>query len=443
MIVATTKIAEKPINDTIKPMPESIASFRLDWTSCSNSFIATPPNSILSIDESEIKIHRIHVFRLPQTSLTQIVHSLQPISDNQDGLPDEMILRYTNTYRKSGVSGLVTKIWNAIDKGTVQPVYLLTGTEQHLIDETIKKITAAVPGMTSSEVNRFDLDETPVQAVLEVADEFPFLVEHKVIIAKNCSFLKAADQSKDKQPHQLEQLEQWLENPSPTATVIFVAPYEKLDSRKKITKKMKAHAIVVEAETLQGRDLAAWVMQQGADKGIDIDIEEAELLIETAGTDLLTLAAEIDKLAAYLSFQGPVTAELIGQLVTRMPEVDVFRLTDSFVNGRKSESLSVYHDLLRNGEEPIMLASLIAGQVRLMVHVANLRKKGYQQQQIATALHVHPYRVKLMMQRKLPDLPVLYKALDDLATIDLQLKTMSGNRQRRLELFLMGGLTAK
>lgn len=335
---------------------------------------------------------------------------------------------------------MVTKIWNEIEKGDVQPVYLLTGTEQHLIDETVKRLIRAVPGMTASEVNRFDLEEVPVQTVLEVADELPFLVDHKLIVAKNSTFLKATDNSKEKQPHQLELLEKWLENPSPTSTVVFVAPYEKLDARKKITKKIKKHAVVLEAVALQGQDMTTWIMQQGRDKGVTIDKKEAAFLIEMTGSDLLMLSTEIDKIAGYLAFSGTVTEDIIEQLVPRTPEMDVFRLTDSFVNNRRAESLSVYHDLLRNGEEPIMLSSLIASQVRLMIHVVNLRKKGYQQQQIATTLHIHPYRVKLMMQKSLPAMTVLMKALDDLATIDLQLKTMSGNRQRRLELFLMNGL---
>ncbi len=335
---------------------------------------------------------------------------------------------------------MVTKIWNQIEKGDVQPVYLLTGTEQHMLDETIKRLIKAIPDMTSSEVNRFDLEEIPIQAVLEVADEFPFLVDHKLIVAKNCSFLKATDNSKEKQNHQLESFEKWLENPSPTATVVFVAPYEKLDARKRITKKIKKHAVVVEAVALQGQDLSTWIMQLGSDKGIVFDKNVADYLIEMSGTDLLTLSTEVDKLAGYLAFQGVVTIDMIEQLVARTPEMDVFRLTDSFINNKKAESIAVYHDLVRNGEEPIMMASLIASQVRLMIHVTNLRKKGYQQQQIATTLHIHPYRVKLMMQRNLPPMQTLLKALNDLATIDLQLKTTSGNRQRKLELFLMNGL---
>ena len=64
------------------------------------------------------------------------------------------------------------------------------------------------------------------------------------------------------------------------------------------------------------------------------------------------------------------------------------------------DTVSIYHDLLRNGEEPIMLTSLIARQIRLMIHVQSLRKKGYQQHQIAKTLNVHPYRVKLMMENR-------------------------------------------
>ena len=48
-IVATTKIPEKATNATIKPTAESRKSLRLDCTSCSNSFIATPPIDTLIV----------------------------------------------------------------------------------------------------------------------------------------------------------------------------------------------------------------------------------------------------------------------------------------------------------------------------------------------------------------------------------------------------------
>ena len=88
-----------------------------------------------------------------------------------------------------------------------------------------------------------------------------------------------------------------------------------------------------------------------------------------------------------------------------------------------------------------MLTSLIAGQIRLMIHVQTLRKKGYQQQQIAKTLRVHPYRVKLMLEnRRLPNENRLLEILQQLAEIDYKLKTTSGKRERLLELFFMDSI---
>lgn len=333
---------------------------------------------------------------------------------------------------------MATAVWKQIDAGNIQPVYVLTGVEQYVFDETIRKLTKAIPMMESSDIIRFDLEETPVEIVLEEADTLPFLQERKLIIAKNATFLKAQDRSKEKVVHQVELLEQWLKNPSPTATVVFIAPFPSLDSRKKITKAFKKNAVMIEATKLEGTDLTVWIQQEASSKGLQIEREMAQFLIEMAGDDLLSLATEIEKIALFLGEGEVVTQQVIEQLVPRTPEMDVFRLTDAYVNGDVPKSITVYKDLLRNGEEPIMLTSLIAGQVRLMLQVGTLLKKGYQQQQIAKTLSVHPYRVKLVASnRRIPNEKRLMQILQELATIDYQLKSTSGNRARLLELFFM------
>ena len=107
--------------------------------------------------------------------------------------------------------------------------------------------------------------------------------------------------------------------------------------------------------------------------GRESDQLTAEFLVKMAGDDLLTLSSEIVKMATYLNGEGDITADVIESLVPRTPEMDVFRLTDAYVSGKVSNTVAIYHDLLRNGEEPIMLTSLIASQIRLMVHVGLLQ----------------------------------------------------------------------
>lgn len=329
-------------------------------------------------------------------------------------------------------------IWKKIASGKIDPVYLLTGVEHHIFDSTIERLKKALPEIDEASIIRMDLTELPVEAVIEEADTLPFLEDHKLIIATNASFLSGQDKKRSDVEHNLEVLEEWLANPSPTATVVFIAPYEKLDGRKRITKKMREMTTVIEALRLEGNDLFTWIQQEARTNGVNITTQTAQVLVSMAGDNLLALSNEIGKIAVYLGEQGEITPDVIEELVTRTPEMDVFRLTDAYIAGNIARTVSIYHDLLRNGEEPIMLTSLVAGQIRLMIHVQSLRRKGYQQHQIAKTLHVHPYRVKLMLEnRSLPGEERLLMILKNLAEIDYKLKSTSGKRERLLELFFM------
>lgn len=332
-------------------------------------------------------------------------------------------------------------IWSKINKGEIDPVYLLTGVERHIFDATIERLKKAMPEIEDVDVIRFDLEETPVEVVMEEADMLPFLQDHKLIIANNAVFLSGQDKKKSEAEHNVTALERWLENPSPTATVVFIAPYEKLDGRKRITKKMRKLATTIEANRLEGNDLLTWIQQEASRHHVKISSRTAETLVNTVGDGLIGLSTEIEKMAIYLGENQEITDDLIEQLVPRTPEADVFRLTDAYLAGNVGRTISIYHDLLRNGEEPIMLTSLIAGQIRLMIHVGSLRKKGYQQNQIAKTLRVHWYRVKLIMENpRIPSEERLLDILSQLAVIDYKLKTTSGKRERLLELFFMNAL---
>lgn len=347
------------------------------------------------------------------------------------------MVRY-NEFTVKGVVQLVNAIWKKINEGNIEPVYLLTGTERFLMDMTIKRLMKGLPDIDADSVIRIDLEETPIEVVIEEADTLPFLEEKKLIVANNASFLKASDKSKEKVIHNLTLLENWLDNPSPTAIVVFIAPYEKLDGRKKITKTLQQKAVVVEAIALTGRDLLTWIQQEAGTKGVKISPENAQFLVDMNGDSLLSLSSELTKIAMYMNGEGEITKDIIELLVPRLPEMDVFRLTEAYMTGNVKETIKIYHDLLQNGEEPIMLTSLIASQIRLMIHVSTFVKKGYQQQQIAKTLNVHPYRVKLIMEnRRIPKMERLLLILKKLAHIDYQLKSTGGKRERVLELFFM------
>lgn len=339
---------------------------------------------------------------------------------------------------------MITSIWKSIRSGQIAPVYLLIGTESYFIEKTLDLLKSSLAKAGESELTFFDLDEVPVDHVIDEADTFPFFSDRKLIIAKNASFLKAAERGKEKINHDLKLLESWLENPPSASVTVFVAPYEKLDERKKIVKSIKQHAVVVEAKSLQANDLESWLSQEAKSFGKDISRGAVRKLIEMAGTNLTLLSSEVEKMSLYLGAEGEITEELVEGMTARTLEQDAFKMLQAYLDGNISTALSVYYDLLRQKEEPVALAALLASQIRFMVHVYYLQKKGYHAQQISKQLKAHPYRVKLLVEKRqsLSEQRLL-EVLGDLADIDLQLKTVSGNRERVLEFFLMKRGTKK
>jgi DNA polymerase III subunit delta len=146
-------------------------------------------------------------------------------------------------------------------------------------------------------------------------------------------------------------------------------------------------------------------------------------------------------MATYVGEQQEITKSDVELLMTRTLEQDAFQLLNAYLRGDTTTALMVYHDLLRQKEEPIMLTALLASQIRLMSNVRYLQKKGYHAQAIAKQLKVNPYRVKLIVEsRQQVGEDRLLEVLHRLAGADFQLKTSSGRRERILELFLMNKL---
>lgn len=166
-----------------------------------------------------------------------------------------------------------------------------------------------------------------------------------------------------------------MKSPSPSAITVFIAPYEKLDERKKITKAMKQTANVIESVSLQVHDLKGWILHELSTHGKTMSDESIDCLIELGGTDLVHLQTELAKIATFVGEEQEIDSDTIKKLLVRTLEQDVFTLGNAYLSGHKSEAIEIYHDLLKRKEDPLKLNALIATQVRLMVQVSHLKKK--------------------------------------------------------------------
>ncbi|MCV9884919.1 DNA polymerase III subunit delta [Metabacillus halosaccharovorans] len=334
---------------------------------------------------------------------------------------------------------MIFDVWKDIQNKKLTPVYLLLGEEAFLMQETLRYIVQASLLEEEKDFNlsMYDMEDTAIETAIEDAETLPFMGERRVVVIKNPVFL-TSEKKKEKVEHGIEKLEQYLHSPAPYTVVVFVAPYEKLDERKKITKLLKKQATVLEMKSLSDADTIKWMVNVARETQVELEGDAVnQLLLLTAG-DLMVIHQELQKLSTYVGEGGIVTVDTVNLLVARTLEQNIFDLIDHVIHKRSKHALQIFYDLLKNNEEPIKILSLLVNQFRLILQVKELSTVGYGQQQIATTVKVHPFRVKLALQQaKLFQTEELAKILMELAEADYEMKTGKKDKQLLIELFLL------
>ncbi|WP_019636795.1 DNA polymerase III subunit delta [Paenibacillus fonticola] len=326
-----------------------------------------------------------------------------------------------------------------IKQGRISPLYVCYGTEKYQINEFIALLEKHVVDEEQRDFAfaAFDLAETPIEAVVEEAETLPFLVPRKLIVVKDAA-LFTAGRDGGKIEHKLESLTAYMANPAEYSVIVFVVQGEKLDERKKIVKAIKASGTVLSFMPLGAGELVQWVVKQAEKRGCRISGEVAESLIAASGVQMSVLAIELDKLCLYAGSGGVIDQGAVDQLVVRSTEQNVFAMVEFIAGLKLEQALNIFYELLKQREEPIKIAALIARQFRIMLQVKELGRQSYSQQQMASQLGLHPYAVKIAGdQARRFDTAKLREVLSELAQLDYKMKSGGIDKVLGLELFLL------
>lgn len=323
--------------------------------------------------------------------------------------------------------------------------YLIWGTEDLLITQAIQAFEERMKADKEDSLNtyHFNLKDSPIEDIIHEAKSLPFFGEKKLIIVHD-SYILTGKKTTGSHSHNLEELERYLADPSSFSVVVFIAPYDKLDKRKKVTKQLLKQSEVIEAEASRQGEIEAYLKAFFQSKDVRIEKEPLQLLLQLTDWSLTRAVGEAEKLALYHGGHSEITVDSVDRLVSKSLEQNIFELNDRVLNRQVKASIELYQDLLTQKEDPIKILALMIGQFRLLLQVKILKSKGYQQSDIAAILKVHPYRVKLAIQKeqKFPQ-SVLSQAHHMLISADHEVKTGRSNPEMAVELFIMqfAGLT--
>lgn len=326
-----------------------------------------------------------------------------------------------------------------IRQGNFSSVYLVLGEERYFIERIRETLIENVLDEEAIDLNfsSFDMKENTISDVLFEAASFPFFGDRKLIFVQDPFFL-TGKKVRNAPEHHLEELEDYLENPAEFSIMVFFAPYEKLDGRKKISKLVKKKAEVIDVSAPRPNESSRYIKEVVKEKGYRFSEGAFQLFTERTDGDLTSMMHELDKLFLYHADSKNITKNSIQQLVPKTLEQNVFELNTKVLNNQVEASIETYHDLLVQKEEPIKIVALLISQFRLLLQVKILQRQGYQQNDIAKVLKVHPYRVKLALQNiRKYNQALLSEALNYLIDADFKMKTGQIDQELQVELFIM------
>ena len=243
------------------------------------------------------------------------------------------------------------------------PVYLLLGDD----DAELSRLAAAVTTLVEDELRVFNVERlyagektTTAASIVEACRQMPMMGDRRVVVVLRAEkLLKPKRRGKqlsedadddEEAPGDLDPLTVYVQNPSPTTTLVFAAA--DIDRTRKAGKAILKHATVVECWGLKpGKDARGTDLHQAArmaeqmvkkavaEAGQVIEPSAARLVAERAGFDIVRLRGDIDRLMLYTVGKPGITLADAREIVSAETTHDDWAVTNAIQNGNAKEAL--------------------------------------------------------------------------------------------------------
>ena len=209
----------------------------------------------------------------------------------------------------------------------------------------------------------------------------------------------------------------------------------KLDGRKKAHVELQKRVVVVDCNRLVPQEIGPWVSRRAQAMGLQLTSSQVSTVVQRAGTDLLRLRTELEKIKTYTGSGERLTDVELDALLPEEPEPNIFGLIDAVAAGNARLGIPCLQELLDAGEAELKILATLAKQFRNIAAALEARARGMSSKQLAAQLGIKPFVAeKSMVQSGRFTMAELEKVLHRLLEADFKIKT--GQRDPRLELEL-------
>lgn len=301
--------------------------------------------------------------------------------------------------------------------------YLIYGNDLGITNKYIDDIKRK---LGIKEEIRYNLDDFSLEDIIDDLSMVGMFEKNKLIICDNFNF-----QIDDKK------LLSYLDNYNRDNYLILVVNSDKVDSRKKLYKKLSSIGEIINASDNKGY-IKNFLKTYIQDNGYRIDGTTLDYFISRVGNNIDNATNEIDKMFLYKGSDKIINRNDVNDITIDNIDEEIYLLSESVIGGDTDRALSLYHKFINNGYDELSIITLLANQFRFLLQVKTLYDKGLDYNSIAKEIDAHPYRV----QKTIPKVysyskEELVNYLSYLFDLDSGIKTGKLDKNLGLELFII------
>ncbi len=246
-------------------------------------------------------------------------------------------------------------------RGTLLPLYLVSGDEPLLVQESCDEIRAALRMAGYLERDLFHVEGTfDWQQVLYSNNSLSLFAEKKIIELRMSSAKPGTTGAKA-----LTELAVLNDN-----CVLLVLPRLDASTQKsKWFKTLESAGGLVQVWPVDAGELPGWIRDRFTRAGLRASRDAVLALADRIEGNLLAAVQEIERIKLCAT-DAEVSVELVLGSVADSSRYDVFLLIDAAVAGNATRAVKIIDGLRREGVDPLYVNSMLAREIRSLVSMS-------------------------------------------------------------------------
>jgi DNA polymerase III subunit delta len=270
-------------------------------------------------------------------------------------------------------------------------LHVFIGEDDFSLKQALEDVKKSIGDATAlmSNTTAFEAKNITPEHLRAACESMPFLSEKRLVIVEGLleKYESKKEGSKKKSVKAAARIEEYISFANvaknlPPFTELVVMGGKISDKNPLLQELMKITKVKV-FPPLKGAQLSQWIEKRvtGQSKGKKISREASALMVRLVGSDLWTMANEVDKLILFTGSRD-IEEKDVKAVVSSAQEAGVFNMVDALIEQRIGPAQELLQQLFRQGMAPAQILVMLSRQVRIIYQVKEMRAAGKQRHEM-------------------------------------------------------------